>query len=348
MLRLGRDDPVARPESTDHAAAFIAAEVEWVIAISSTSAPTTAATAPPGLGEPLEEGVPVVHGRPADPELVLDDLGHRGGGLGGHRPDRPGVQVDARAERRQRPADRRDLLRIGQEGGDHARMISAMSSPPPVAGSIGRARGRRAASPARSCSPRPIGSRTSSADRMSGSSTSAGGPTGAATRSGPRATSRARSSSTGERTSPTPSETGETLLLAGTGAGRPDAVCRRRRRRRDGRGLRRHGQPVRGPRLVEPAGLRARECPRPRRRLPGLARGGSAASERRGSAAAGPLHAAGPAADAPHDCRRPSALLSSPDVTLLDARAPAEYRGHEGTTKRLGHIPGAVNVPSAR
>ncbi|MBA2382787.1 MAG: sulfurtransferase, partial [Chloroflexi bacterium] len=30
------------------------------------------------------------------------------------------------------------------------------------------------------------------------------------------------------------------------------------------------------------------------------------------------------------------ALLSSPDVTLLDARAPAEYRGHEGNTKRLG------------
>ena len=39
------------------------------------------------------------------------------------------------------------------------------------------------------------------------------------------------------------------------------------------------------------------------------------------------------------------ALLSSPDVTLLDARAPAEYRGHEGNTKRLGHIPGAINVP---
>jgi thiosulfate/3-mercaptopyruvate sulfurtransferase len=39
------------------------------------------------------------------------------------------------------------------------------------------------------------------------------------------------------------------------------------------------------------------------------------------------------------------ALLSSPDVTLLDARAPAEYRGHEGNTKRLGHIPGAANVP---
>jgi thiosulfate/3-mercaptopyruvate sulfurtransferase len=38
-------------------------------------------------------------------------------------------------------------------------------------------------------------------------------------------------------------------------------------------------------------------------------------------------------------------LLGSPDVTLLDARAPAEYHGFEGNTKRLGHIPGAVNVP---
>jgi thiosulfate/3-mercaptopyruvate sulfurtransferase len=39
------------------------------------------------------------------------------------------------------------------------------------------------------------------------------------------------------------------------------------------------------------------------------------------------------------------ALLSSPDVLLLDARAPAEYKGFEGNTKRLGHIPGAANVP---
>jgi thiosulfate/3-mercaptopyruvate sulfurtransferase len=34
-------------------------------------------------------------------------------------------------------------------------------------------------------------------------------------------------------------------------------------------------------------------------------------------------------------------------VTLLDARAPAEYRGLEGNTRRLGHIPGAVNLPVA-
>jgi thiosulfate/3-mercaptopyruvate sulfurtransferase len=40
-------------------------------------------------------------------------------------------------------------------------------------------------------------------------------------------------------------------------------------------------------------------------------------------------------------------LLDSPDVLLLDARAPAEYRGHEGNARRLGHIPGATNVPVA-
>jgi thiosulfate/3-mercaptopyruvate sulfurtransferase len=40
-------------------------------------------------------------------------------------------------------------------------------------------------------------------------------------------------------------------------------------------------------------------------------------------------------------------LLGSPDVNLIDARAPAEYRGLEGNTRRLGHIPGAVNVPAA-
>ena len=38
-------------------------------------------------------------------------------------------------------------------------------------------------------------------------------------------------------------------------------------------------------------------------------------------------------------------LLGSPTTALLDARAPAEYKGFEGNTKRLGHIPGAVNVP---
>jgi len=39
------------------------------------------------------------------------------------------------------------------------------------------------------------------------------------------------------------------------------------------------------------------------------------------------------------------ALLGSPEVQILDARAYPEYRGHEGNAKRLGHIPGAVSVP---
>ena len=40
-------------------------------------------------------------------------------------------------------------------------------------------------------------------------------------------------------------------------------------------------------------------------------------------------------------------LLGAPDVQLLDARAPAEYRGLQGNARRLGHIPGAINVPVA-
>ena len=38
-------------------------------------------------------------------------------------------------------------------------------------------------------------------------------------------------------------------------------------------------------------------------------------------------------------------LIGSEGLVLLDARAPAEYQGLEGNARRLGHIPGAVNVP---
>jgi thiosulfate/3-mercaptopyruvate sulfurtransferase len=38
-------------------------------------------------------------------------------------------------------------------------------------------------------------------------------------------------------------------------------------------------------------------------------------------------------------------MLGAPDVMLVDARGPAEYHGFEGNVRRLGHIPGAVNVP---
>ena len=41
------------------------------------------------------------------------------------------------------------------------------------------------------------------------------------------------------------------------------------------------------------------------------------------------------------------ALLGSPETLVLDARAPADYRGFEGNARRLGHLPGAVNLPVA-
>ena len=62
-----------------------------------------------------------------DVALVGRHLGHRRGRLGGQRPDRSGVQVDARGQGRERLPDRRQLLRIGQEGDDHGRMIPTMS-----------------------------------------------------------------------------------------------------------------------------------------------------------------------------------------------------------------------------
>jgi thiosulfate/3-mercaptopyruvate sulfurtransferase len=40
-------------------------------------------------------------------------------------------------------------------------------------------------------------------------------------------------------------------------------------------------------------------------------------------------------------------LLGSPDVQLIDTRAPSEFAGYAGSGGRLGHIPGALNVPAA-
>ncbi len=40
-------------------------------------------------------------------------------------------------------------------------------------------------------------------------------------------------------------------------------------------------------------------------------------------------------------------LIGSGEAQLLDARLPAEFAGHAGTMRRLGHIPGALNVPAA-
>ena len=58
------------------------------------------------------------------------------------------------------------------------------------------------------------------------------------------------------------------------------------------------------------------------------------------------VHAAGPGAQrlTTADVR---GLIGAPDVQLVDARGPAEYHGYEGNVRRLGHIPGAVNLPVA-
>jgi len=45
------------------------------------------------------------------------------------------------------------------------------------------------------------------------------------------------------------------------------------------------------------------------------------------------------------DASEVRALLGSPDVLILDARAEPEYRGFQGNARQLGHIPGAVNLP---
>jgi thiosulfate/3-mercaptopyruvate sulfurtransferase len=40
--------------------------------------------------------------------------------------------------------------------------------------------------------------------------------------------------------------------------------------------------------------------------------------------------------------------MKRPDVVIVDARAPAEYSGFEVSTKRGGHIPGALNIDWVR
>ncbi len=40
-------------------------------------------------------------------------------------------------------------------------------------------------------------------------------------------------------------------------------------------------------------------------------------------------------------------LVGSPDIDMVDARAPADWAGRQGDATRLGRLPAAVNVPAA-
>ena len=119
--------PPAR-QSGSSVAAFMPSVVAWVSATASTSVPRTAATparASAMRASDLDEVVGV--GAP-DVALVGRHVGHRRGRLGGQRPDRAGVQVDARGQGRDAPPGRpRSFSGSGRDGDDHGRMIPAMS-----------------------------------------------------------------------------------------------------------------------------------------------------------------------------------------------------------------------------
>jgi thiosulfate/3-mercaptopyruvate sulfurtransferase len=82
--------------------------------------------------------------------------------------------------------------------------------------------------------------------------------------------------------------------------------------------------------------------------------GGWAAWEASGRPTAGGAHEPEAAAFTPRSVPRlrlltsdVKALLGSREVAIVDTRGPAEYLGQQGNSRRLGHIPGAVNVPAA-
>ena len=108
---------------------FMPSVVAWVMPIAVDVRREDRRDARPRLGEALEEVLEELGAGAAGPDLPALELGHRGGGLGGDGAGGAGVQVDPRADRRERLADRRHLLVIGHERADHGRMIAAMALP---------------------------------------------------------------------------------------------------------------------------------------------------------------------------------------------------------------------------
>ena len=224
-------------------------------------------------------------------------------------------------------------------------MISADPSSPgpsPTEAALGRH------SPAPSSSPRPNGWPRTSAGRTPHHRRPVAARRHRARAATPPATSRARSTSTGEPTSSTPRRaatccssprpTGwrRSMTAAGIGDGTSLVALRRHRSSyhaaRAWWSLRAYG--FESARILEGGWPAWVEAGHP------IANGEVAAPP----ATFTPRLQVRGAASRPADVR---GLLGAPDVLLVDARGPAEFHGFEGNVRRLGHIPGAVNVPVA-
>ncbi len=208
------------------------------------------------------------------------------------------------------------------------------------------------AGPAPSIWPRRSGWRTPSTGPGSAIVDARWRPDGSGAR-GPRAraTSRAPSTSIGATDLIDPA--GADAAPAGRTRGRITALATRlgHRRRDRRRGLRRQPEPVRRPRLVEPAGLRAAVGAGARRRLPGLGRGGPRDLERCLDAAAGDLHAGRPGAHARDDdgCPRPARVAQRDPARRAGAgRVPGVRGQHEapGAHPGRGQRPGRGDQPA--
>ena len=281
----------------------------------------------PCLGHPLEQLREAVHVPTTDEELVLGHLGHRGHRLGRQRTDGPGVEVDAGAERGQGLANRGETLRVGREGGDHGRMIPTMS---------GLARPEHMATPEWLAEQldRP-GIRVIDARwRPDGSA-----PSVHATGHIPGAVLVDWRTDLIDE-----SDVGGALLLAS-----PDRVAALAGRLGIGDGttvvVYDDSQSLFAARVWWSLRTYGLESVR-------VLDGGYPAWVAAGHPVSNAeVHATPttPSLRGPNRMRLTTGdvrgLLGSPDVTLLDARAAAEYRGYEGNTRRLGHIPGASNVP---
>ena len=292
------------------------------------------------LRHPVHERDELVDLRATDGQLAGGLLVHRPHGLGGQRAARARVQVDAGTGRRQQLPDRRDLLRVGHEGGYHARIISADLPSPAAWRPRGRLRPSRA-----DCDTRVAGRQHRPAGCPGGGRALASGRhRRPAARRGPRARGRPprladvrRADDRTMRTccsSPPPERLADTMAAAGVADGMTVVLYDDTLSYHAARAwwsLRAYGFDT--ARILDGGYQAWIDGSHP------VATGDEGAPPSRFTPRLQPRRHVTTA-----DVR---GLLGAPDVLLVDARGPAEYHGFEGNVRRLGHIPGAVNLPVA-